>query len=177
MKKFLKKFGVFSGSNRVLCKACFRILQNFKVLAFPPTLKLHIVLNVSKNKVFGWLEYVKVCLKTKICVTGTLDTAPCWPGTAPWSSASNKNYRIETEAWTRGRVRWTRPVSSYLNWVISCRGLSTGPCWLGTARVEPSVMEIFVGLLCSSCMVSFFSFPFSSITTMSVFYSQNNHQS
>ena len=45
---------------------------------------------MSKNKVFGWLEYVKVCLKTKICVTGAPDTAPCPLDTAPWWTASNE---------------------------------------------------------------------------------------
>ena len=33
------------------------------------------------------------------------------------------------------------PVSSYLNWANYCRLCSTGPCWLGTARAEPTVME------------------------------------
>ena len=31
-----------------------------------------------------------MCLKTKICVTGALDTAPCPLNTAPWRTASNE---------------------------------------------------------------------------------------
>ena len=56
MKGFLKKIWVFSGSNRVLCKACCQDLQNFKVLASPPHLNYTLSSMCPKNKFLGWLD-------------------------------------------------------------------------------------------------------------------------